>query len=374
MNIYLDSRKICKGDIYISINGKNNGDKYIKDALRRGASFILSENKGKYYVPNLKNNLNKIIIEKYNLKKYPKLIGISGTNGKTTLSYNLNRKLNEIGVKSACITTIKNVKNSYYSLLTTPRNDDLIRILVDSYKKGIEYLIMEVSSIGYKEGRVNDMIFDLGILLEIDSDHLDYHKTLYSYHESKIDFILSCNNFVYGRKNIYSKIEESLHVKFKDYETINPPGRDEIVHSSPLVVIDYAHTKSSYEYILSKYRKKYDSRLICLFGFGGNRDKSKRREIIDVIKRYCDLMIYTNDNPRFENPKKIIYPYIKKGEKIKIILDRKKAINYALSILKDNDVLLIIGKGHEDYQIIKDKRIFFNDKMVVNEYFMNDKS
>ena len=369
MNIYLDSKRVSKGDIYVSLNGKTNGDKYIKDALKKGASFIMSENHGKYYVENLKMNLNKILLEKYDVNKYPKLIGITGTNGKTTLAYNLNRKLNEIGIKSSCITTLKNVSSSYYSSLTTPRNDDLIRILLDASNKGIEYIIMEVSSIGYKEGRVNDLQFYLGILLELESDHLDYHHTIYSYHEAKIDFILSCENYIYGKNNIYSKIEDALHVKFKDYETINPPGRDEIVNTNPLVIIDYAHTTSSYEYILAKHKRNDYNHLFCVFGFGGNRDKSKRKEIIEIVKKYCDKIIYTNDNPRFENPKKIIYPYIKKEDQIEVILDRRKAIMYALSIMNENDVLLIIGKGHEDYQIIKNKRYYFSDKDVVKEYF-----
>ena len=254
-------------------------------------------------------------------------------------------------------------------MLTTPRNDDLIRILVDASNKGIEYIIMEVSSIGYKEGRVNDLQFYLGILLELESDHLDYHHTIYSYHEAKIDFILSCENYIYGKSNIYSKIEDALHVKFKDYETINPPGRDEIVNTNPLVIIDYAHTTSSYEYILAKHKRNDYNRLFCVFGFGGNRDKSKRKEIIEIVKKYCDKSIYTNDNPRFENPKKIIYPYIKKENQIEVILDRRKAIMYALSIMNEKDVLLIIGKGHEDYQIIKNKRYYFSDKDVVKEYF-----
>lgn len=376
MDIYLDSRRIKNGDIYISLDGnKYKGDRFIKDALNNGASFIMSNNKkSKFYYPNLKKDLNKILIDFYKINFNIKIIGITGTNGKSTLAYSLHMKLLELGIKSRLITCIKGIKESYLSELTTPRNDDLIRIIKDAIDNHIEYLIMEVSSIGYKEFRINDIPIHLGIITNLEVDHLDYHHNLYSYHEAKIEYLFKAKKILYQMKNynIFDDISRILNVKFKDNKYLYPTGREEIINHSPLIIIDYPHTTSSYKYILEKYRK-LNKRIIVVFGLGGDRDKSKRREIGNLVYLNSTRRIITNDNPRNENEMKIIRMTLKDHPNdFKVILNRKEAIRYALSILNKNDILLVLGKGHEDYMLIKNKKIKYSDKDVLLEYFKNE--
>ena len=160
-NIYLDSRRVQKNDLFISLKGnKDDGIYHLKEVIKKGGKLLYSDNFSYNFYPNLKENLNKILINHYKVKFDFKIIGITGTNRKTTTSFLLTKALNKYGYKAKCISTIKD-KDVYYSSLTTPRNDDLIRIFKEAEKDKLDYLIMEVSSIGYKEGRVNDVPFTL---------------------------------------------------------------------------------------------------------------------------------------------------------------------------------------------------------------------
>ena len=372
-DIYLDSRRIKKNDLFISLRGNNDdGIFHIQEVIKKGGKLLYSDNFGYNYLPNLKKNLNKILLNHYKVNFSFKIIGITGTNGKTSLSYLLTKALNKYGYRAKCISTIKDV-DTYYSSLTTPRNDDLIRILKKAEIENLDFLIMEVSSIGYKEGRVNDIPFDLGVLTSLESDHLDYHKSLFNYHYSKIEFIEKCKKNIVGiNKNKLEILNEVLSNYLKKGE-INEflsnipqvPGREEIISRNPLIIVDYAHTSSSLEYVLSKYRNKTRGKLISILGAGGNRDKTKRKEYGKIANNYSDIVILTNDNPRYENPIDIIDNIKLKTEKELIIIDRDDAIKKGIELLSKDDTLLILGKGDENYIEINGKRIPFKDKEIV---------
>ena len=372
-DIYLDSRKVKDGDLFISLRGNNDdGIFHIKEVIKKGGKLLYSDSFSYNYLPNLKEKLNKILLNHYDVKFTFKIIGVTGTNRKTTTSFLLTKALNKYGYRAKCISTIKDI-DTYYSSLTTPRNDDLIRILKKAEIEKLDYLVMEVSSIGYKEGRINDIPFYLGILTSLESDHLDYHKNVFNYHISKIEFIEKCENKMIGiNKNNNIFLEEILS-KFLKKDEINDfllnlpqvPGREEIISKKPLIIVDYAHTSSSLEYVLSKYRNKTRSKLISILGAGGNRDKNKRKEYGKIVNNYSDIVILTNDNPRYENPIDIIDNIKLKTEKELIIIDREDAIKKGIELLSKDDTLLILGKGDENYIEINGKRIPFKDKEIV---------
>ena len=378
-NIYLDSRRVQKNDLFISLKGsKDDGIYHINEVIKNGGKLLYSDNFSYNFYPKLKENLNSILINHYKVKFDFKIIGITGTNRKTTTSFLLTKALNKYGYKAKCISTIKD-KDAYYSSLTTPRNDDLIRIFKEAEKDKLDYLIMEVSSIGYKEGRVNDVPFYLGILTSLESDHLDYHKNVFNYHLSKIEFIEKCENKLIGiNKNNEVFLNEILSKFLKNDEIIEyllnlpqVPGREEIISKNPLIIVDYAHTSSALEYVLSKYKNFCKGKLVSVIGAGGNRDKSKRKEYGNLVYKYSDLSIITSDNPRNEDPKKIIDEIIEDKENIIKIIDREKAIIYGLSLLKEDDILLVLGKGNEEYIEINNQFIHSNDKKIIYNYLKN---
>ena len=379
-DIYLDSRKVKDGDLFISLRGNNDdGIFHIKEVIKNGGKLLYSDNFSYNYYPNLKEDLYKILIKHYKLEFKVKIIGITGTNKKTSVSYLLTKGLNRYGYKAKCISTIKG-EDTYFSSLTTPRNDDLIRIIKEAEKENLDYLIMEVSSIGYKEGRVNDIPFFLGVLTSLESDHLDYHKNIFNYHLSKIEFIEKCINKVIGINKSKEEILRDVLSKCLKKEQINEfllnlpqvPGREEIINLNPLIIVDYAHTSSALEYILSKYKKKCKGKLVTIIGAGGNRDKSKRKIYGDLVYKYSDISIITSDNPRNENPLDIINEIIDDKEKILKIVERENAIKYGLEVLCKDDILLVLGKGNEEYIEINDKLLPFNDKKTVLKYLNID--
>ena len=380
VNIFLDSKRIKKDDYYISLKGnKVDGIFFLEEVIKKGGKLLYSDNFKFNYYQNLKENLNKILLEFYNVNFNFKLIGITGTNRKTSTAYLINKALNKYGYKSKVISTIKE-ENTYYSSLTTPRNDDLIRIFKEAEKEKLDYLIMEVSSIGIEEGRANDITFDYGILTSLESDHLDYHKDIISYHLSKINWIENCKEkFIGINKNNNVFLKEILS-KFINKEQINEfllnlpqvPGREEVVLKNPLIIIDYAHTSSAVEYLLTKYKNLTKGRLISIIGAGGNRDKSKRKNYGDLVYKYSDISIITSDNPRNENPLDIINEIIEDKDNVYKIVDREESIRFALDLLKEDDTLLIIGKGNEEYMEIQNNKVPFSDKKIIYKYLNID--
>ena len=399
MNISANSKK--GNNIFVSLNNK-----YIDDAINNGfKKIIVSKSKFKAVKSTRK------YLEKYLKKYYYKqikdviLIGVTGTNGKTSTSYLIYQALNLAGIKCSYIGTIgfyleKDIKKLNN---TTPDICDLYEMIIESINCGCKAVVMEVSSHALKLGRVNTLKFDYAILTNITEDHLDFHKTYKDYYKTKMsifkklkkkgtkisdikidNYDINNDYFEYNNKIYNTKIKGEYNIKniipsiiILDKMNIDsrkiipqlclPPGRMQIIKfKNNNIIIDYAHTPDAMEKIISTVKIMDHNKIITIFGCGGNREKEKRPKMGEIASLLSDYVILTNDNPRDENPKEIIRE-IKQNmnNNYKIIYDRKKAIQEGIKMLKENDVLLILGKGHEEYQIIDNKKIFFSDLYTV---------
>lgn len=444
MNIKTDSRKIKEGDTFVALNTFNDGHKYVNDAIKNGAKKVIA-NSGNYdvetiIVPDTKEYLiNHLKNNYYSQIKNLKLIGITGTNGKTTTAYLLWQALNKLGHKCAYIGTIgfyidgkvKDLPN------TTPEIIDVYEMLIECTENACEYVVMEVSSHALDQRRLEGLIFDYGIFTNLTEEHLDYHKSMGSYALAKqklfnmleddskgivnIDdkyheYFLKDNYMTYGFNNsdfqikeysINSKNSFTLEIDRKDYNfesnllgkyniynmtsviavlydlnidveiirylvsTLNPPkGRMEIInYDTNKIIIDYAHTPDAVENIINATKEYTIGNIYTIIGCGGNRDKMKRPIMASIATNNSDYVIFTSDNPRDENPEDIIKDMISNLENTnyEIEINREKAINKGIQKLDKNDILLLLGKGHEEYQIIKGEKFHFSDlEKVIN--------
>ncbi len=453
MNIKSDSRKINKGDTFIAIRGVNtDGHDYIEMAIKNGASTIIAEegfysvetiivkNTRKYYAKYLKNKYSYIF-------KKVKLIGITGTNGKTTSCYLINQLLNNLGEKSAYIGTIGFYLDGEVRALnnTTPDLPELYEMFDEAYNRGVTTIVMEVSSHALVLGRVEGIKFDYVAFTNLTKDHTDIHKTMRKYMLAKKllfkkllkngwaiinaddpfykNFLLKDNNntLIGTNSKANYKIEDcsleidkcifSIEIDKKIYNvTLNipgkyniynfvtalailnkygfniedivslankltpPPGRmDSIKHKSNVIIVDYAHTPDALLNVLTAVISYKTNKVTTIVGCGGDRDKTKRPIMGEIATNLSDHVIFTNDNPRTEDEKEIMNDIVSdlKRENYEIIFDRKEAIKKGIDLLKDKDILLILGKGHEDYQIIGKEKIHFSDKDIVIEYIKN---
>ena len=399
MNISANSKK--GNNIFVSLNNK-----YIDDAINNGfKKIIVSKSKFKAVKSTRK------YLEKYLKKYYYKqikdviLIGVTGTNGKTSTSYLIYQALNLAGIKCSYIGTIGfYLENDIKKLNnTTPDICDLYEMIIESINCGCKAVVMEVSSHALKLGRVNTLKFDYAILTNITEDHLDFHKTYKDYYKTKMsifkklkkkgtkisdikieNYDINNDYFKYNNKIYNTKIKGEYNIKdiipsiiILDKMNIDsrkiipqlclPPGRMQIInYKNNSIIIDYAHTPDAMEKIISTVKIMNHNKIITIFGCCGKKKKEKRPKMGEIASLLSDYVILTNDNPRDENPKEIIRE-IKQNmnNNYKIIYDRKKAIQEGIKMLKENDVLLILGKGHEEYQIIDNKKIFFSDLYTV---------
>ena len=451
IDIKTDSRKVKKGDTFIAIKHKEkDGHDYINEAIKRGASRIICE-KGSYPVEtiNVKDTtkfLNFYLKNKYYDEiKDMKFIGVTGTNGKTTTCYLTHQMLNLLGLKNAYIGTIGFYLDKEKRPLnnTTPDIYELYNLFLESKEAGAKAVVMECSSQALDEDRLHDIEFDEVAFTNLSQDHLDYHKNINNYIDSKkklfektrknkISIINKDDNFnkffinknnnnifigkegdlkilnieLYSNKsiikfeyegNIYEKelnlvgkynvynyltslllvhklgysIEEILNISDK---LISPPGRlEKVEYGSNNIFIDYAHTPDAVINVLENMNKLKKGKIITIIGCGGDRDKLKRPIMGRACEQLSDYVIFTNDNPRSENQEDIIKDILKGvfEDNHEVILDRKEAIKKGISMLNDNDILMILGKGHENYQIIGKIVYPFDDKEVVKEYINN---
>lgn len=445
MNIKTDSRKIENGDIFVALNSYHDGHEYISDAINRGASKIIAS-KGIYdvetiIVPDTKEYLvNHLKNNYYSSIKNLKLIGITGTNGKTTTCYLIWQALNKLGHKCAYIGTIgffieekiKDLPN------TTPEIIDMYEMLIECQKQNCEYVVMEVSSHALDQRRIDGLQFDYAVFTNLTEEHLDYHKSMGNYalakqklfymlkekgkgiiniddkyheyflkdnfltygfndstikisdykfdYQTQFELIIDAHKYVFessllGKYNVYNLtvLIAILYDLKIDIDVISyivtklqaPSGRMDIIpYETNQIIIDYAHTPDALENIIKTVKEFAQGSIYTVVGCGGNRDKTKRPIMASIATSLSDYVIFTSDNPRFEEPIKIIEDMINNLENnnYEIEINREKAIEKGIQKLNKNDILLLLGKGHETYQIIKDEKIFFDDKAKVVEF------
>ena len=448
--IEFNSNKISKNDLFIAIKGNRvDGNMYISDAIENGAKIILSED----LVTKLTKDVTYVIVRdsraalaiiSSNYYDNPtskfKLIGVTGTNGKTTtttLMYQLFLLLNsKVGLISTNKILINN--NVIESTHTTPDPLSLNKIFSRMVEDGVEFCFMEVSSHAIDQKRIHGLCFDVGVFTNLSHDHLDYHNSFKEYRDVKKKFINSLSgdsialinvddkNGVYMTQNTKAKIfryalksssDFSLKILEKDFNgmkllingfevwskligefnaynilatyslsralnysdelilskissLVSVDGRfEKISYKNNIGVIDYAHSPDSIQKILETLNdlKNKKEQLITVIGCGGDRDKAKRPLMGKIAASLSDTVIFTSDNPRFEDPESIIVQMetgVDENDMSKVlkIIDRRKAIEFACQIAKENDVILVAGKGHEKYQVKGNVKEAFDDK------------
>ncbi len=448
--ITCDSRRVKDGFIFVCISGTDtDGHRFAKSAVSSGAVVIIAEKDTGLD--------NQIILENTRLvyarmcarwfanpAEKLKLIGVTGTNGKTSVTYMLKSILEKAGHKVGLIGTIQNMigKEVIASHNTTPDAYELNSLFDLMQKSGCTYVIMEASSHALDQYRICELEFESAIFTNLTQDHLDYHKTMDNYLLAKKKLFLMCKTAVMNLDDEYfEKMSQGLECKIITYSTsdnstysakginyrpasvdyelvsdnsinhikINTGGRFTVYNSMCAaitamelgipadtvtcalaeiggvkgraevvpcdrdftVIIDYAHTPDGLKNILSTFRECKKNRLITVFGCGGDRDKGKRPKMGNIALHYSDYVIVTSDNPRSEEPMSIIDDILQgmKGANIpvKVIENRIDAIKYAISIAVKDDIIVLAGKGHETYQILKDKTIHLDEREIIKE-------
>ncbi len=457
--ISFDSRQIKQNNIFIAIKGYDlDGHNYIDQSINNGAKVVVCEtlpkkiNKYKIVFIKVKCSKTALYIISSNLYGNPSskidLIGVTGTNGKTTITSLLCKLFNNQGIKSGLISTI-NIEYEEFtenSKNTTPDPILLNHHLNEMVKRNIKICFIEVSSHGIKQKRVFGKDFKGIVFTNLTHDHIDYHKTFKDYRDTKKEVfdtlnknsfalinkddkngkfmiqnssarvytysIKSKSNFscriveqqlngmllnidnseiwtkLIGEFNAYNvlaiysvgKIYEidSLNLLTNISELNSVQGRLQsfLSNRNVTVIIDYAHTPDAVENVLSTINKikKSNQNLITVIGCGGDRDKAKRSMIGKICSDLSYKVIFTSDNPRSENPESIIKDIVSgvsnyNNNKILIEIERSKAIEEAKKNSEDGDIVLIAGKGHEDYQILKNKVIKFDDFKIAKKIF-----
>ena len=449
-----DSRNVERGGLFIAVPGfKDDGTRYLDDAIKRGAVAVVLEKK---HINSIKpsGDVSYIFVEDARIAnlmlarcfyKHPQrdvtLIGVTGTNGKTTVTYILESMLKAAGFESGVIGTInyrykgKIIKAEN----TTPDALYIYGLLRKMADNGVTHVVMEVSSHALFLNRVMPADYDYAIFTNLSQDHLDFHSNMEDYFKAKLKLFQGLHNFAYavinaddgygrripdhtraavidyaikneakikgsiislsvdgteffmdgerysttlvGEHNVYNilasyGVAKSIGIDRgkvrKVVSSLKPiPGRFDRVENSKgyNVFVDYAHTPDALEHLLLAANRVKKARIITVFGCGGDRDRGKRPLMGRVVETMSDIAIVTSDNPRTEDPLKIIED-IKEGMKKDnhlIIPDRREAIFKAIEIAGKDDIVLIAGKGHEDYQILKDRTIHFDDKEVATE-------
>lgn len=461
--ITADSREVQAGSLFLAYPGAvSDGRDYIAQAIQKGASAIVWEQAGFTWsadwsvsnlaVAGLKNHVGQIAAEYY---QYPSekltMIGVTGTNGKTSVSQWLAQCLSLLGKKSAVLGTIGNgFIDSHATVLAEAANTTPDAILLQGMLAGFvaqqaDAVVMEVSSHGLDQGRVNGVAFDIAVLTNLSRDHLDYHATMEAYatakqklfdldglnaavlnaddvfgqavasslskqgkafltyglqHGDVLGSQLKLNDAgismnvtapngdallaapVLGRFNAYNvlavlatllTLEFSLNDVIAAISQIKPVvGRMQQFGGGalPLVVVDYAHTPDALEKVLSTLREQLQNqaKLICVFGCGGDRDAGKRPLMGAIAAKLADTVIVTSDNPRSEDAGAIIQAIT--GNKLQgclVEVDRARAINAAIQLANKGDIVLVPGKGHENYQEILGVKYPFDDALVVQD-------
>ena len=458
--VNIDSRKIEPGHLFVAIPGtQTDGHKFIPKAVELGAAAVLCEKipdeqaAGVTYVvvASTEDCVGEVATQFYgNPSEKLKLVGVTGTNGKTTIATLLYNMFRKMGHKCGLLSTVCNYIEGepVAASHTTPDPIELNQLLARMVEAGCEYAFMECSSHAIAQKRIGGLKFAGGLFTNLTRDHLDYHKTVENYRDAKKAFfdglgkdafaitnaddkngmymvqntkatvktystrtmadfkarIIECHfegmyldidgrevgvqfigkfnvsNLlaVYGAAVMLGKQPEDILVVLSTLKSVS--GRLEPLRSPEgyTAIVDYAHTPDALENVLNAIHEVLDGkgRVITVCGAGGNRDKGKRPLMAQEAVKQSDRVIITSDNPRFEEPQDIINDMLagldqKQMKKVISIVDRKEAIRTACMMAEKGDVILIAGKGHEDYQEIKGVKHHFDDKEVVREIFQS---
>lgn len=452
-----DSRKIEKGHLFVAVKGSaNDGHEYINKAIEQGATAVVCEDMPSQMedsvtyiqVKDSADALGKLAAQWYgNPSDRLTLVGVTGTNGKTTIAtllYDLFRKL---GYKTGLLSTVCNYVDdkAVPATHTTPDPISLNMLLAEMVEAGCTHAFMEVSSHSVDQKRISGLNFDGGIFTNLTRDHLDYHKTVDAYLKAKKGFFDQLPKSAFALTNLDDKsgmvmlqntaarkltyslrsladfkgrileklfegtllevngTEVMVHFvgKFNAYNllavygaavalgeepnevllqisTLHPvSGRFETIRSDKgfTAIVDYAHTPDALTNVLNAIHEVLSDkgRVITVVGAGGNRDKGKRPLMAKESVKYSEQVILTSDNPRFEEPDAIIEDMTagldnNEMKKVLCITDRKQAIKTAIMMANAGDVILIAGKGHEDYQDVKGVKHHFDDREIVREF------
>ena len=456
--VNIDSRRIAPGHLFVAIKGtQTDGHKFIPKAIELGATSVLCEDvpaeraEGVTYVvvESTEDAVGKVATLFYGDPSGKlKLVGVTGTNGKTTIATLLYNMFRKFGHKCGLLSTVCNYieDEAIPADHTTPDPIELNSLLARMVDAGCEYAFMECSSHAIAQKRIGGLRFTGGLFTNLTRDHLDYHKTFENYRDAKKAFfdgldknafaitnvddknglfmvqntkatvktystrsmadfkakIIECHfegmyldingkevgvqfigkfnvsNLlaVYGAAVMLGKKPEDILVILSTLKSVN--GRLEPIRSPEgyTAIVDYAHTPDALENVLNAIHEVLDGKgkVITVCGAGGNRDKGKRPLMAQEAVKQSDRVIITSDNPRFEEPQDIINDMLagldaRQMKKVVSIVDRREAIRMASLMAEKGDVILIAGKGHEDYQEIKGVKHHFDDKEVVREIF-----
>ena len=458
--VNIDSRKIKPGHLFVAMKGTQvDGHTFIPKALELGAAAVLCEDMpeerkdGVVYVQveSTEDAVGKVATLFYgDPSRKLKLVGVTGTNGKTTIATLLYNMFRKFGFKCGLLSTVCNYieGEAIPADHTTPDPIELNQLLSRMVEAGCQYAFMECSSHAIHQKRIGGLKFAGGIFTNLTRDHMDYHKTVENYRNAKKAFfdglpktafaitnaddkngmvmvqnckaqvktystrsmadfrarILECHfegmylevdgrevgvqfigkfnvsNLlaVYGAAVMLGQKPEDVLVVLSTLKSVS--GRLEPIHSPEgfTAIVDYAHTPDALENVLKAIHEVLDGKgkVITVCGAGGNRDKGKRPLMAQEAVKQSDRVIITSDNPRFEEPQDIINDMLagldkQQMKKVVSIVDRKEAIRTACMLAQKGDVILIAGKGHEDYQEIKGVKHHFDDKEVVKEIFQS---
>ena len=450
LNIKADSRKVKPGDTFIALRGiLSDGHSYINKAIENGATKLIVE-EGEYsipyeVVPDTREYLNNYLINNYSFINEMNIIGITGTNGKTTTAYLLYQALTKLGVDTIYIGTLGLYDKSGKVCdlpNTSPDICDMYDMLVEYYEKGIRNVILEASSQGLIKNRLLGIKYNYGIFTNLTQDHLDEHKTMENYRDAKrimfdnlkengisilnVDdkyskYYETKNNIYYGfntcdyqvintkfysNKTVFTyrhnnndiEIETNLLGDYNIYNVLsvvivlenmnidinrikevfktitNPEGRlDVINYKDNSIIIDYAHTEDAMIHVINTVKLFTKGSIYIVFGCTGDRDRIKRPIMMNVATSNSKYTIVTIDDPHSEDPNHIVSDMLEnnKSTNYEVILDRGKAIEKGISLLKSNDTLLILGKGHEKFINYDKVKIPFNDKEHVLKVLSN---
>ena len=458
LGISINSKDISPGFVFVAINGsKFNGNDFIDEVLLKGAICVISDSKNIEQsskiikVKNAREALGKIAANFYDHPQDKiKLIGVTGTNGKTSTTLILKSILESYGKKVLQVGTlgiIPNIVNNDFGL-TTPNSIDIFKILNTAVQKEYDFAILEVSSHALSQNRVDNLRFDFAGFTNLTLDHLDYHGTIKNYFNEKkklfglikdngsslilsdstygkdicneydntntisltnkdsdfycVDFNLNHNGTtaIFNFKGTSIEVASKLVGKYNleniilaatvafeagvDIESIKEgiascefiPGRYEsILNKGPAIIIsDYGHTPDAYTNVLQSIKDVYhDKNIKVLFGAGGNRDKSKRAEMAKAIELFAVQCYLAPDNPRFENIDDINHEVVKGFSKniYQLFNDREKGLIAALVDLTSADILIIFGKGNEQYQEISGKKLHYSDRKIIEKFYEN---